>query len=84
MPFVDLIWTGMAAIGGLLLVDSLPNVKGKVGVWLIFFAFIFQTYWEITHPWNHYSLILVIYVSFFAIFGVIMVLLSSLFKQKPK
>ncbi len=50
MPYVDLIWTGMAAIGALLLIASLTNTKTKVGVWLIFFAFVLQTYWEITHP----------------------------------
>lgn len=52
MPFPDLVWTAGVIIGGLLLIDSLSLTKrGRVGVWVVFASFIFQVYWEITHPW---------------------------------
>jgi hypothetical protein len=52
MPYPDLVWTAGGIIGGLLLIDSLTlTPKGKVGIWIIFAAFLFQVYWEITHPW---------------------------------
>jgi hypothetical protein len=30
--YPDLIWSALGAIGGLLLIDSLPNTKAKAGV----------------------------------------------------
>ena len=52
MQYPDLIWTAGVIIGGLLLIDSLSLTKtGTVGIWIIFASFIFQVYWEITHPW---------------------------------
>lgn len=53
MPFPDLVWTAGGIVGGLLLIDSIGlNTRGKVGIWIIFASFLFQVYWEITHPWS--------------------------------
>lgn len=69
MTHIDLVWTGIAVVGGLLLIDSLTTTKAQLGAWLIFLAFLFQVYWEFTHPWNSDSLWHVIDISVIIIFG---------------
>ena len=79
MPYPDLVWTTLAAIGGLLLIGDASHLstKGKWGVWLIFAAFLVQVYWEILHQaeasklvWNMTSQWQVGYVTFVLVLGV--------------
>jgi len=75
MLYPDLIWTAGGIIGGYLLIEnseSLSN-KGKWGVWVIFASFLFQVYWDITHPWvkadSPWELL---YVTVLAVVGLVM------------
>jgi threonine/homoserine efflux transporter RhtA len=64
--FHDLLWLVLATIGGLLLIDeSKLRTRDRIGIILIFVAFLAQVYWEITQPWTTDSLGLVIFVSIF-------------------
>jgi hypothetical protein len=49
LQYLDLTWPALASIGSLLLVDENKlSSKQAIGVLCIFFAFLAQTYWEIT------------------------------------
>jgi len=92
MSYIDLVWTGMAVVGGLLLIGNLdkpdntpPNVKYvKWGIWLIFGAYMLQVFWEFTHPWKSDSLWSVIDVSIIIIFGFTYVFLARKVKKLLK
>lgn len=63
MQYPDLVWTTLGIIGGFLLIkDTDLTPRGKWGVGLIFIGFLFQVFWEITHPWGNNSLAQVIFV----------------------
>ena len=76
MLYPDLIWVAGGIIGGLLLIDSLNlNKRGIVGIWIIFASFIFQVYWEITHPWiMDISLVAIGVTTFILVFGLLILL----------
>lgn len=85
MSYIDLVWTGMAAMGGLLVIERLTDCKTKLGAWLIFGAYMLQVYWEFTHPWKWPdSLSSVIDVSIIIIFGFALAFRRQLVKSFPK
>ena len=64
MPYPILVWTALGVIGGFLLVDeSKLRPRQKWGIGLIFVGFIFQVYWEITHPWSESTISSLIFVT---------------------
>ena len=85
MPsYIDLVWTGMGAFGGLLLIDSLTTTKAKLGVWIIFLGYMFQVYWEFTHPWSSDSLRQVIDISVIIIVSFAIAFYQPLVKRFKK
>lgn len=82
MPYPDLVWTLLASVGGLLLIEqtwSHLRARGKWGVVLIYAGFLFQVYWEILHQtassnlvWNTTSQLQVAFVTFMVILSVIL------------
>lgn len=91
MPYIDLVWTGLATLGGVLLIGDdtflrrTQNRKAWAGIWLIFVAFMFQVYWRFAHPWNAISVSHVIVVSVIIIFGFAWIyVLFKWFKRPPK
>jgi hypothetical protein len=84
MSYIDLVWAGMAVFGGLLLIEDFQTTtKAKVGIWLIFVAYMFQVYWEFTHPWKWPdSLMQVISVSVIFIFSFSLAFGSRFLKKK--
>jgi len=84
MQYPDLIWTAGGIIGGLLLIDSLSLAKkGTVGIWIIFASFIFQVYWEITHPWiMDISLFAIGITTFILVFGLLILMVSRFRRRK--
>lgn len=64
-------WLLLGTIGGLLLIDKAKvTIKHRIGVLLIFLAFLSQVYWEITQPWTSSSLCQVVFTSIMAIIGI--------------
>ena len=64
MPYPNLVWTVLGVIGGFLLIDeSKLRLRDKWGVGVIFAGFLFQVYWEITHPWTDSTTSLLIFVT---------------------
>jgi threonine/homoserine efflux transporter RhtA len=72
MVFADLVWVALGISGGLLLIGDISKLNGKqkVGVILVFVAFLVQVYWEILHQaaapaltWNLNSQVEVGYVT---------------------
>ena len=88
MSYIDLVWTGMAVVGGVLLSENFdnPNIsrRTKWGLCLIFGAYMFQVYWEFTHPWKSDSLWSVIDVSIIIVFGFTYVFLAPKVKKLLK
>ena len=84
MQYPELVWTAGGIIGGLLLIDSLTlTTKGKAGIWIIFASFVFQAYWEITHPWTQVtSLVQVIFVTGVLIIGLGILMVWSMLRAK--
>lgn len=69
MPYPSLVWSGLVIIGGLLLIAESKLTKMQYwGVGLIFFGFLFQTAWEVSHPWVPTdSLIQLIFIAVFVL-----------------
>ena len=67
MPYPSLVWTVLGIVGAFLLLDEVKlSKRNKWGVSLIFIGFMFQVYWEITHPWMEItSLVQVIFVTIY-------------------
>ncbi len=65
MQYPSLVWTVLVIIGGFLLLNEASLTKrNKLGVGLIFVGFLFQVYWEITHPWvDNNSLVQIVFVT---------------------
>ena len=77
MPYPDLVWTVLASIGGLLLIEGKLSTRGKWGVGLIYAGFLFQVYWEVVHQvepskfvWNATSQTQVGFVTLVAIISI--------------
>lgn len=91
MPFPDIVWSGLAIIGGLLLMRDASKLKTnqKVGVMVIFAGFIFQVYWVLLHQtepgevtWNMTSIIGVIFVSIMVVALVLSIFPEIIGKKK--
>ncbi len=75
---IDLIWSGLAAIGSLLLADNLED-KAKVGAWLIFAGFVSQALWN---SYNTMGLSTAIGVLVIVMVGLLWGLRKKIFKKK--
>jgi len=52
MLYPDLWWTGMVTIGGYLTLGNHKfSIREKWGIILIFAGFLWQVYYDISHPW---------------------------------
>ena len=77
---IDVVWSGLAAIGSLLLADNLKDKKAKVGAWLIFAGFVIQALWN---SYNTLGLSTAIGVLVIVIVGLLWVLLrKQIFKKR--
>jgi len=75
---IDLVWSGLAAIGSLLLADNLKD-KAKVGAWLIFAGFVIQALWN---SYNTLGLSTAIGVLVIVIVGLLWGLRKQIFKKR--
>ena len=75
---IDLVWSGLAAIGSLLLADNLKD-KAKVGAWLIFAGFVVQALWN---SYNTLGLSTAIGVLVIVIVGLLWGLRKPIFKKR--
>lgn len=91
MPIPGIVWSGLAIIGGLLLIRNASKLKRnqRVGVMVIFAGFIFQVYWVLLHQtepaeltWNMTSKIGVIFVSIMVVALVLSIFPEIIGKQK--
>ncbi|MFA5316133.1 MAG: hypothetical protein WC369_01760 [Dehalococcoidales bacterium] len=65
-------------VGGILLIDKAKvTMKHRIGVLLIFLAFLAKVYLEITQPWTSSSLPQVIFTSVMAICGIVCIFLRT-------
>ncbi len=79
---LNLVWSGCAAIGSLLLATG-RELKGKalIGVWLIFVAFVIQAMFISYDQWHWYG---VIGVFIFVVLALLLGLRKMIFKIKKK
>jgi len=86
MLYPDLAWTLLATSGGLLLLGKRwPRLspKEKLGVWLIYGGFLFQVYWDVTHPMTTASNWQVIFVTVMVLVSVSLAIRSEIQERNP-
>ena len=76
---IDLVWSGLSAIGSLLLAKNLKEKAQKVGAWLIFAGFVIQALWN---SYNTLGLSTAIGVLVIVIVGLLWGLRKQIFKKR--
>lgn len=93
MVYPDIVWPALAIIGGFLLIENASNLskQGRLGVIVIFIAFLGKVYWELLHQtevqevtWNLASQIGVGFVTLMVVVLVLFIYPGPLGKRRKR
>lgn len=93
MAYPDIVWTALVIIGGFLLIENASNLskQGRLGVIVIFIAFLGKVYWELLHQtevpevtWNLASQIGVGFVTLMVVVLVLFIYPGPLGKRRKR